>query len=121
MDWNEEDWLNDDGIINPEYTKWFNEYMRQMSSGRNPTNTHEMPDEWIKEPTKKKGYEKAKADFKKKKAKEEKEADEEYRKEHNLGDDGMKKKKKKLRVKKFNPAKNKHEWFVESKLPKHTK
>ncbi len=28
---------------------------------------------------------------------------------------------KKLRMKKFNPAKNKHEWFVESKLPKHTK
>tara|TARA_R110002020_G_scaffold123296_1_gene279652 strand:- start:1372 stop:1578 length:207 start_codon:yes stop_codon:yes gene_type:complete len=28
---------------------------------------------------------------------------------------------KKLRMKKFNPTKNKHEWFVESKLPKHTK
>ena len=28
---------------------------------------------------------------------------------------------KKLRIKKFNPAKRKHEWFVESKLPKHTK
>ena len=28
---------------------------------------------------------------------------------------------KKIRVKKFNPAKNKHEWFIEVKLPKHTK
>ena len=28
---------------------------------------------------------------------------------------------KKIRVKKFNPAKNKHEMFVEAKLPKHTK
>jgi large subunit ribosomal protein L33 len=28
---------------------------------------------------------------------------------------------KKIRVKKFNPVKNKHEWFVEAKLPKHTK
>ena len=28
---------------------------------------------------------------------------------------------KKLRVKKFNPAKNKHEWFIEAKLQKHTK
>jgi len=28
---------------------------------------------------------------------------------------------KKLRVKKFNPTKNKHEWYVESKLPRHTK
>ena len=28
---------------------------------------------------------------------------------------------KKLRVRKFNPAKNKHEWFIEAKLRKHTK
>ena len=28
---------------------------------------------------------------------------------------------RKLRVKKYNPAKNKHEWFIEAKLPKHTK
>ena len=27
----------------------------------------------------------------------------------------------KLRLKKFNPAKQKHEWFVEAKLPPHSK
>ena len=27
----------------------------------------------------------------------------------------------KLRIKKFNPAKRKHEWFVEAKLPPHSK
>ena len=26
---------------------------------------------------------------------------------------------KKLRVRKFNPAKNKQEWFIEAKLPRH--
>ena len=26
---------------------------------------------------------------------------------------------KKIRVKKFNPAKNKQEWFIEAKLPRH--
>ena len=28
---------------------------------------------------------------------------------------------KKLKLRKFNPVKNKHEMFVEAKLPKHTK
>jgi large subunit ribosomal protein L33 len=28
---------------------------------------------------------------------------------------------KKLRLKKYNPVKRKHEWFVETKLPRHTK
>ena len=28
---------------------------------------------------------------------------------------------KKLRLKKYNPVKQVHEWFVESKLPRHTK
>ncbi len=28
---------------------------------------------------------------------------------------------KKLRLKKYNPVKRVHEWFVESKLPRHTK
>lgn len=28
---------------------------------------------------------------------------------------------KKLRLKKYNPVKQQHEWFVESKLPRHTK
>jgi large subunit ribosomal protein L33 len=28
---------------------------------------------------------------------------------------------KKMRFKKFNPAKQKHEWFVEAKLPPHSK
>ena len=28
---------------------------------------------------------------------------------------------KKLRLKKYNPVKRQHEWFVESKLPRHTK
>tara|TARA_B100001964_G_C14226216_1_gene597777 strand:+ start:488 stop:685 length:198 start_codon:yes stop_codon:yes gene_type:complete len=28
---------------------------------------------------------------------------------------------KKLRLRKFNPVKNKHEMFVEAKLPRHTK
>ena len=27
----------------------------------------------------------------------------------------------KLRLKKYNPVKRQHEWFVESKLPRHTK
>ena len=28
---------------------------------------------------------------------------------------------KKLRVRKYNPVKRSHEWFVEAKLPRHTK
>ena len=28
---------------------------------------------------------------------------------------------KQLRLKKYNPVKRQHEWFVESKLPRHTK
>ena len=28
---------------------------------------------------------------------------------------------KKLRLKKYNPVKRQHEWFIESKLPRHTK
>ena len=28
---------------------------------------------------------------------------------------------RKLRLKKFNPVKRKHEWFIEVKLPRHTK
>ena len=28
---------------------------------------------------------------------------------------------RKLRLKKFNPVKRKHEWFIEAKLPRHTK
>ena len=28
---------------------------------------------------------------------------------------------KKLRLRKYNPVKRQHEWFVESKLPRHTK
>jgi large subunit ribosomal protein L33 len=28
---------------------------------------------------------------------------------------------KKLRLKKFNPVKNQYEWFIESKLPPHTR
>ena len=33
----------------------------------------------------------------------------------------MKSEQQKLRLKKFNPVKRKHEWFIETKLPRHTK